>query len=37
MVKPGSHLHGFLSRQRNRKIKLSLTEATVPELSRLER
>ena len=37
MVKPGSHLHGFLTRQRNRKIKLSLTEATVPELSRLER
>lgn len=37
MVKPGSNLHRFLTRQRGRKVKISLTEATVPELSRLER
>lgn len=37
MVKPGSDLHRFLTRQRGRKVKISLTEATVPELSRLER
>ena len=37
MVKPGSDLHRFLARQRGRKVKISLTEATVPELSRLER
>ena len=37
MVKPGSDVHRFLSRQRGRKIKISLTEATVPELSRLRR
>ena len=37
LVKPGSDLHRFLTRQRDRKVKLSLTEATVPELSRLQR
>jgi hypothetical protein len=37
MVKPGSDLHRFLARQRGRKVKISLTEATVPELSRLDR
>ena len=37
MVKPGSDLHRFLARQRGRKVRISLTDATVPELSRLER
>jgi hypothetical protein len=37
MVKPGSELHRFLSRQRGRKVKLTLSDATVPELSRLDR
>jgi hypothetical protein len=37
MVKPGTDLHRFLTRQRGRKVKISLTEATIPELSRLER
>lgn len=37
MVKPGSDLYRFLTRQRGRKVKISLTEATTPELSRLER
>ena len=37
MVKPGSDLHRFLTRQRGRKVKILLTEATVPELSRLQR
>lgn len=37
MVKPGSDLYKFLSRQRGRKIKLTMTEASGPELSRLER
>jgi hypothetical protein len=37
MVKPGTDLHRFLARQRGRKVKISLTEATIPELSRLER
>jgi hypothetical protein len=37
MVKPGSDLHRFLTRQRGRKVKISLTEATAPELSRLDR
>jgi hypothetical protein len=37
MVKPGSDVHRFLTRQRGRKIKISLAEATTPELSRLER
>jgi hypothetical protein len=37
VVKPGSDLHRFLARQRGRKVKISLTEATIPELSRLQR
>jgi hypothetical protein len=37
MVKPGTDLHRFLARQRGRKVKISLTEATIPELSQLER
>ena len=37
VVKPGSSLYGFLSRQRGRKVKLVFTEASGPELSRLER
>jgi hypothetical protein len=37
MVKRGSDLYNFLSRQRGRKVKLVLTEAAGPELSRLQR
>jgi hypothetical protein len=37
MAKPGSEVHRFLARQRGRKVKISLRDATVPELSRLER
>ena len=37
MVKPGSDLYRFLCRQRGRKVKIVLTEAGGPELSRLER
>jgi hypothetical protein len=37
MAKPGSELYRFLARQRGRKIKLVLTEAGGPELSRLDR
>jgi hypothetical protein len=37
MVKPGSDLYNFLSRQRGRKVKITLEEASGPELSRLER
>jgi hypothetical protein len=37
MVKPGSELHRFLSRQRGRKVKVTLSDAAVPELSRLDR
>jgi hypothetical protein len=37
MAKPGTDLYRFLSRQRGRKIKIQLSEAAVPELSRLER
>jgi hypothetical protein len=37
MVKPGSDLYKFLSRQRGRKVKVVMTEASGPELSRLER
>ena len=37
MVKPGSELHRFLARQRGRKVKISLSEATAPTLSKLER
>jgi hypothetical protein len=37
MVKPGSDLYKFLARQRGRKIKIVLTDATPPGLSRLDR
>ena len=37
MAKPGSDVHRFLARQRGRKVKISLRDATAPELSRLER
>jgi hypothetical protein len=37
MVKPGSELYRFLSRQRGHKVKIVLQEAGGPELSRLER
>jgi hypothetical protein len=37
MVKPGSDLYRFLCRQRGRKVKIVLSEAEGPELSRLER
>lgn len=37
MVKPGSDLYRFLVRQRGHKIKMVLTEAAGPELSRLDR
>jgi hypothetical protein len=37
VVKPGTSLYQFLSRQRGHKIKIVLQEAGGPELSRLER
>ena len=37
MVKPGSDLYRFLSRQRGHKVKILLQESKTPELSRLER
>ena len=37
MAKRGSTLYNFLSRQRGRKVKLVVTEAAGPELSRLDR
>jgi len=37
MVKPGSDLYRFLSRQRGHKVKILLQESRGPELSRLER
>jgi hypothetical protein len=37
VAKPGSDLYKFLARQRGRKVKVVLTEASGPELSRLER
>ena len=37
MVKPGSEMYRFLARQRGRKVKITVTEASVPELSRLDR
>jgi hypothetical protein len=37
MVKPGTELYRFLSRQRGKKVKLVLTESGGPELTRLER
>jgi hypothetical protein len=37
MVKPGSDLFKFLSRQRGKKVRITLSEAGSPELSKLER
>ena len=37
MAKPGSDLYKFLARQRGRKVKITLADATAPALSRLER
>ena len=37
MVKPGSDLYKFLSRQRGRKVKVTMTDAAGPELSKLVR
>jgi hypothetical protein len=37
MTKPGSDVYRFLSRQRGRKVRIVLTEAGGPELSRLQR
>ena len=37
MAKPGSEVHRFLARQRGRKVKISLAEASAPAPSRLER
>ena len=37
MVKPGSSLYQFLSRQRGKKVKIVLTEAPATELSKIER
>ena len=37
MAKPGSEVHRFLARQRGRKVKISLSEASPPGPSRLER
>ena len=37
MVKPGSDVHRFLTRQRGRKVKIALSEVTTQELSRLDR
>ena len=37
MVKPGSPLFNFLVRQRGRTVKVVVSEATTPGLSRLER
>ncbi len=37
IAKPGTDLYRFLSRQRGHKVKVQLTEAAGPELSRLER
>jgi hypothetical protein len=37
IAKPGTDLYAFLSRQRGHKVKVQLSEAAGPELSRLER
>ena len=37
MVKPGSDLYQFLSRQRGRKVRIVLTEANSPELAKIDR
>lgn len=37
MVKPGSDLYRFLSRQRGNKVKIVLTQSAARELSKIER
>jgi hypothetical protein len=37
IVKPGSDLFQFLTRQRGRKVKIVLTEQSAPELAKIER
>lgn len=37
MVKPGTELHRFLSRQRGRNVTITFTEGTARHLSRLDR
>ena len=37
LVKPGSSLYQFLSRQRGRKVRIVLTETTAMELSQIQR
>jgi hypothetical protein len=37
MARPGSDLYKFLTRQRGRKVRVTLSEASGPELSRLHR
>ena len=37
MVKPGSDLYQFLSRQRGHKVRIVLTEAAPAELAKIER
>lgn len=37
MAKPGSELYKFLTRQRGRKIHITLTDTSRPDLSRLDR
>jgi hypothetical protein len=37
MVKPGSDLYKFLSRHRGRKLKITMSDAAGPELSKLRR
>ena len=37
LVKPGSDLYRFLTRQRGRKVKILLQESAGPELLRIER
>jgi hypothetical protein len=37
MARPGSDLYKFLARQRGRRIKVTLVDASAPGLSRLDR
>ena len=37
MVKPGSDLYKFLSRHRGKKVRITLTDASRPDLMQLER
>jgi hypothetical protein len=37
MVKPGSDLYQFLTRQRGKKVRIVLTETAAMELSKIER